>query len=121
MLAARHRRYAVLQLLCTLSRTCCVGIKLVKEAVMVVTPHILKSLSSPATHVASPADAGEASGDSTFLSGSGLDRSLHSDSAQAPGRGAEGSHDGGGIGDRVLMDTNKASVCARGCRHSTPA
>ncbi len=56
------------------------------------------------------ADAGEASGDSTFLAGSGLDQAKHGDSAQAPGRGAEGSHDGGGIGNRVLMDTNKASL-----------
>ena len=65
---------------------------------------------SPASHVTLSADAGEASGDSTFLAGSGLDQSKHGDSAQGPGRGAEGSNDGGGVGNRVLMDTNKASL-----------
>ncbi len=70
-----------------------------------------KPSSSPALHATPSADAGEASGDSTFLAGSGLDQSSHGDSAQGPGRGAEGSRDGGGVGNRVLMDTNKASAC----------
>lgn len=37
-----------------------------------------------------------------------MEGSKHGDEGQGNGRGAEGSHDGGGVGNRVLMDTNKA-------------